>query len=264
MKYCFLIVIFALPSIVLAQNTILNTEKIIQTHFCDSTELAFVNLHDDENTSMEAGLQLFDKGKIIELRHTGKRLLSFSVQKRLYQVDPNRIFTNRGIYLSMKQHSHFDSIGFRVVVQFRDSILKQITPSFIIVALHNNKNGYSIRSYQKGGIYSKDAELVATNSNISPRNFFLVTQFSHFLILRSLKQNVVLQSKDAKDDGSLSIWAQRSKIAYINVEAADGHLKEQQMMLAVLNCHILHNRFFETMRLLDYLSKESNVIIDDI
>ncbi len=250
MKYWFLGLMLEFSSIALAQNAVLNPEKLIRTHFCDSTELVYVNLHDDENTSLKAGLQVFEKGKILELRHTGKRLLGFWAKGCYYEVDPNRIFTNQGIRLSLQQYSRFDSTGFKAIAQFRDSLLAQIKPNFMIVALHNNRKGYSIRLYQKGGIYSQDAALVSINPKLSPQNFFLVTHFQHFVLLRFLKQNVVLQSNKVRDDGSLSVWAQKNDLAYINVEAEEGQFEQQKAMLALLNRYILHDRFFETMRLL--------------
>jgi hypothetical protein len=45
---------------------------------------------------------------------------------------------------------------------------------------------------------------------------------------------VVLQHHRPQDDGSLSVYAAKKKIPYINIEALHGHLDEQIRMLETL------------------------------
>ncbi len=53
-------------------------------------------------------------------------------------------------------------------------------------------------------------------------------------LLKEQEINAVLQSKSAKDDGSLSVYADKKNIPYINVEAEHGHVEEQARMLKAL------------------------------
>ena len=47
--------------------------------------------------------------------------------------------------------------------------------------------------------------------------------------------NAVLQDNDAAtDDGSLSVWAAREGVPYVNVEAQHGHRAEQAAMIDAL------------------------------
>src|SRR5262245_64210976 len=58
----------------------------------------FCNLHDDENTSVEAGLVALRRGgRLVELRHAGKRDIAFRLDGGDFAVDPNRIFTAEGV-----------------------------------------------------------------------------------------------------------------------------------------------------------------------
>jgi len=97
-----------------------------------------------------------------------------------------------------------------------------------IVAIHNNTNNdFSILSYKN----SKDADEVYVNSSTDIDNFFIVTTQTDFDYFKANKRNVVLQSKNAIDDGSLSIYCQKNKLHYINVEVQHGQKEEQVKMI---------------------------------
>src|SRR5438105_1472115 len=53
--------------------------------------VVLVNVHDDENTSVEAALSVLEAqgGRLVELKHTGARLITFELEKKTYVVDPN-------------------------------------------------------------------------------------------------------------------------------------------------------------------------------
>jgi hypothetical protein len=69
---------------------------------------------------------------------------------------------------------------------------------------------------------------------MNPHDFILTTDRPIFHYLKRRKFNVVLQHHDPVDDGSLSVYAARKKIPYINIEALHGHLDEQIKMLEAL------------------------------
>ena len=63
-------------------------------------------------------------------------------------------------------------------------------------------------------------------------NFFLCTQRNDFNQLKVLNYNTVLLETDKHpDDGSLSWYALKNNIRYINIEAALGDKTEQEDML---------------------------------
>jgi hypothetical protein len=90
----------------------------------------------------------------------------------------------------------------------------------VIVVLHNNGPGYSIESYVPGGEFAGDAAQVSVGDNSTVRNFFLVTRLAVYEGLVALGQNVVLQSQNATDDGSLSYLAMTGNKNYVNIEGA--------------------------------------------
>jgi hypothetical protein len=201
------------------------------------SRLLYVNLHDDENTSAEAGHAVLKQsgGRLVELRHTGRRIVEFTVQGKDYRVDPNRIFTPAGLRTTLERQSHFSDDAARAVRQFVDELLNiyHIDRADAVIALHNNTPGmFSARSYAAGGIYARDAEDVFVREGNVADNFFFVTERLVFDALRGRGYNVVLQdNRRVTDDGSLSVYCGKANVRYVNVEAEQGNLKEQTRMI---------------------------------
>lgn len=199
--------------------------------------LLYVNLHDDENTSAQAGLELLGRtgGRLLELRHSGRREVVFELGARTYRFDPNRIFTRRGVEQTLAKLSQRDAEAERLVERFAADLLAlyKIDQAETVVALHNNgEKGYSALSYTAGQPLAGDAEDVFIAPDRDPDDFFFVTERSVFEALRKQGSNVVLQdNRRVTDDGSLSVYCGRAGTRYINVEAKHGHLSEQIKML---------------------------------
>ena len=207
--------------------------------------LRYVNLHEDEQTSVEAAAALLQRwpGTLIELRAGGGRLVTFRAGWRPYAFDPNRIFTDAGLRATLRQHGSDTSMARAAVQGLRDALLALLADATVarndvdapVVALHNNGAGrYSVQAYASGGAHARDAQDVAVNPSLSPQDFFLVTRRKLFDGLRARGFNVVLQSEHPADDGSLAVWFQQQGRAYVNVEALHGHAEEQQRMLAAV------------------------------
>ncbi len=199
----------------------------------------FFNMHDDENTSVEAAKEFVAKygGKIIELKHDGKRLVKFRLKNKQFTLDPNRIFTTSGIRKTLKEYGKTSPETEKVVDTFaKNMISKFLADSKIIVALHNNsEDAYSAKSYEKGGEYERDAAQVFIKPENDVDDFFFVTEQKYFDAFKAKGFNVVLQNNQTViDDGSLSVYCGREKITYINVEAQHGHQAEQLKMLEAL------------------------------
>jgi hypothetical protein len=214
--------------------------SILGTCYNDySRSISLLNVHDDENTSVEAAEQHLQQtgGMLTQLKHSGKRSVVFKLQGKGYAVDPNRIFTAIGIKNTLLKFGRYSSAAAREVKRFADTLLRNhVDDKKLVVALHNNTDeGFSILSYQPGGTEALNAEKVYNNPEMDADDFVLTTDSCVFERLQEKQINVILQdNKKVKDDGSLSVYTARKKIPYINVEAQDGHLEEQVKLLEAL------------------------------
>jgi hypothetical protein len=197
----------------------------------------FVNLHDDENTSVEAGLEALEQsgGRLVELRHGGPRNVAFKLRGEEFRVDPNRIFTPEGVRATLGRQSRYDEEAARAVGEFAEGLLAiyRLDQADAAIALHNNTEGnYSALSYAAGGDLARDAEAVFVREGSDPDDFFFVTERPIFDALKGRGDNVVLQdNRNVADDGSLAVRCGRASLRYINVEAEHGHREEQARMI---------------------------------
>lgn len=199
-----------------------------------------LNLHDDEGTSVEAALDVIRQrgGRVVELVHSGERNVTFSAGGETYQADPNRMFTPAGRARTLGAHSTADERGEAALAALADSVLAVYAaePPAVVVTLHNNTDAnYSARSYEPGAVYAADAAAVTVHTGTDPDDFFFVTDRELYGALVAEGFNAVLQDNDAAtDDGSLSVWAAREGVSYVNVEAEHGHRQSQAAMIAAL------------------------------
>ncbi len=212
---------------------------VFKTYISGTQNIIYFNLHDDENTSVEAAKHVLNKinGKLIEIQASGERLISFNIDTTVYKFDPNRIFTVLGREATLKRYSQFSQEADSIVNSFADyitdSLLKE---AIIIVTLHNNtENNYSILSYVQGGEYETDATAVYIDKNQDTDDFFYVTEEDYYNKIKQKGFNVLLQDNSkVTDDGSLSVYCGSKGVKYINIEAQKGHLKQQEKMIMAL------------------------------
>lgn len=197
----------------------------------------FINVHDDENTSVEAGKAVIDEtsGRLIELAHGGKRHLRFTVDGEDFAVDPNRIFSDAGIRAALERRGKYSSAAHWAVERFARKFLERFAlgRERVIVALHNTVDGdYSIESYRPGAEHAAAAADLHISSNRSRFDFFYVTDRRFFDYLKQRDFNMVLQDNAAvPDDGSLSVYFAKRGIPYLNIEAELGQLDRQIEMV---------------------------------
>jgi hypothetical protein len=200
-----------------------------------------VHVHEDENTAVQAATEFLDsagKGCFVTLKHGMGRNISFTINGAKYTFDPNRIYTENGRKATLARFGKYSDTAFDAVKQLSDLF----TTSFIdgnrlIVALHNNTNegGLTIKSYQKGGVFEKDASNVFVNKSEDIDDFFYTTSQQAFDFFKSLGFNVLLQNNETvTDDGSLSVYAGLKGMDYINIEAEHGKKEQQKRMLAAV------------------------------
>ncbi len=193
---------------------------------------SFIHLHQNETTALKAARAVIrtEGGSLLTLVHSGQRNIRFTLHKKQYEFDPNRIYTNAGIEQTLKAHGSYSDAAYQVVKHFAYQIKKRL-PSGKVIAVHNN-NGYSLRDYLPGHALAHDARSLTMNERHHFRNFYVVTQKKEYQRLKRLQFNSVWQSLHAKDDGSLSVFLAKRK--YVNVEAGYNQLATQISMLKQL------------------------------
>lgn len=205
---------------------------------------AFLVLHDDEDTAVDAGLTAIRErgGRLVEVKTGGDRLVGFTLHGAVWRFDPNRIFSHPGAEATLRRHNAVapPKVMAEVVAEvrrFAEEILAAHDPAPLLVTLHNNTDGdYSAASYLPGGSFAPDAAIVHLPERADPDDFFFVTDPRLYDRLAALGFAVVLQDGACvTDDGSLSVWAGRYGIPYVNVETEHGHTARQGRMLEALS-----------------------------
>lgn len=202
-------------------------------------------------------------GVFVILRQHGERHIQLNIDNKLYEVDPNRIFTDRGRQHTLSRLNPdltADSEQYHKALaraeSLADFILKTMDAEQATswIATHNNTNGYtgdgnngrgtvSIKRYQKKLDSGANYLIQVHDANIDEDDLFFVTEASDFAIMADANWNVVLQNPNVavdplEDDGSLSVLAEMRGKRYINIEAercddgfGEDHLAEQKAMV---------------------------------
>ncbi|HEX8297555.1 MAG TPA: hypothetical protein VF594_00225 [Rubricoccaceae bacterium] len=205
---------------------------------CTGACWSAVNVHDDENTAVEAAVAVIARqgGRLIELRHTGTRNLAFTVGGAAYTVDPNRIFTDAGRARTLTSLSRDTPAARAATAAFAEALLDVVGTPDVVVALHNNtEDNYSAHSYAPGGSDAGEAAAVRLAPGADPDDFVFVTTRPVFDAVAADAVTAILQNNDTPtDDGSLSVWAAQNGRPYLNIEAQHGHLDENTRLVGHL------------------------------
>ena len=194
-------------------------------------------LHDDENTASEAALLYIQEngGRLVELKHGGERNITFGLDGQQYTFDPNRMFTREGAAASLRNLGAYSESALARVRGLAGAFLHRahVDSQNVVITAHNNTNdNYSTLSYDTGGTYEQDALFMYLGMPAEPDDFYFVTDRWLYDQLRAEEVNVVLQdNSQVTDDGSLSVYAARLGVPYVNVEAQHGHFERQSLML---------------------------------
>ena len=154
-------------------------------------------------------------------------------------IDPNRIFTNDGVKQNIiKLNNNISKSELNKTIELinkdRDEFFEKISPpkGGLLIALHNNIREYSIENE----IPLSTKVSLKKNSHPDHHNFFICTNRDDYNLLKESPFNVVLQDKQIEyDDGSLSWFALRKNIRFINIETRLGYLSTQSKMLKYIN-----------------------------
>ena len=201
-------------------------------------DLNFIAIHDNEDTGVKAAFEYmkYAGGSIIDCQYNGKRNFTFNHEEEEFQIDPNGIYSANGISKGLEKYGRSVPDVLKMLKKSAKTILNLYSaekPSYIF-ALHNNANGgFGISSYLKGYELEQFADSLHINFQMDPDDLILVTDTALFNGLKKANVNVVLQSKNAPDDGSLSSYAMKHKIPYINVEVQHGHFEENLRLIKI-------------------------------
>ena len=195
-----------------------------------STRAALLHLHRDELTALAAARRVVAEtgGHGVTISGARERRVEFTLRGVRYSFDPNRAFTPRGRQATLDPNVSPNDDARAVVEAFALGFLALVGPG-PIVAVHNNSPGppLSILSFLPGASDEAVAAEVFVATDHVEDDFALVTTRRLFLGFQRAGFNVVLQSDDAPDDGSLSVYCALRRIPYVNIEALEEHLDEQ-------------------------------------
>jgi hypothetical protein len=204
------------------------------------------NMHDNENTAALAGRIVSKKygGEYFELMHEGKRMISFQYGEDSIHIDPNRIYTDLGIWTQLEKNKISDTVVFRTVQSWRNSLLTilDVDHRELVIALHNNTNqNYSFKSYMPGEEFEIEAAALHKGSLNDKDDFYFVTDPRIMDQLSQGRYNIILQANSTMtDDGSLSVYCAQHNIPYVNVEAQYKRLMRQMKMLIYVFQQLMH------------------------
>jgi hypothetical protein len=190
-------------------------------------DLVFINLHDDEFTSVNAAKLLLENegGLLIEVENELERIISFRQGGYKYSFDPNRIFSREGITKSLSEFGRNSSKAIEEVEKFGQRILQLIPEeSVCVISLHNNTPElFSALNYAPGNKRAKEAKKVYINPTHDADDFFLTTDPHVYEKLANNGFNTILQdNKNCTEDGSLSVYCGKRNIRYVNCETEHG------------------------------------------
>lgn len=216
-----------------------STYTIKVQQYGEKTGLVFVNLHDDEITSVNATKKILENegGILIEIENRKQRNLKFRLGRTYYIVDPNRIFSKEGMTKSMSEFGRNSTRAAEEIEKFADRILQLIPENAdCVIALHNNTPGlFGADSYTPGNGRAKEASKVFINPEQDDDDFYLTTDSYLYESLSNKNFNTILQdNNNCTEDGSLSVYCGKRNIRYVNLETEHGKTDQYYTMMKAL------------------------------
>ncbi|WP_165010098.1 hypothetical protein [Neisseria yangbaofengii] len=208
-------------------------DRVHITRYChpEATGVFLFHPHDNEYTAKQVALEAVRRYPVclIALEHRGTRRISFRSGESYADFDPNRIYSPQGRAATLS--GGLDEAAAHSAAAFADAVLNALKPAGFIIALHNNTDGATnIESYALEPLAGTDAPVFVQPQH-DEDDYFYVNGSRAFAFFKSRGFNVVQQTDNVADDGSLSVYAAKHGIGYINIEAEYGHEAEQRNML---------------------------------
>jgi hypothetical protein len=214
------------------------TIGIYEKKSSEADDIIFVNVHEDETTSIETLFRYseLDSLQFFYLRHLWTRRIQFKLDDVSYDFDPNRIFTKKGRKKTLKDGGNYSVKANKTVKKLAKEIISRIPEAHIVVAVHNNTDvNYSIKSYSEGGDEFANTGKLYINPEMDADDFIYTTDLAFFEAFEARGINVILQDdKTYVNDGSLSVYCGKKGIRYINIETQKGHFDGQMELMKVV------------------------------
>lgn len=216
---------------------------IKKMQYGDVKDVLYINLHDDEKSSVEAAQSLLKKegGLLVKFENNRKRNIRFRLKGKYYMFDPNRMFSREGASQSLRELGRVSNDAVNEVVKLGQRIIQFIpeNPS-CVVALHNNTEGrFGVNSYRPGSPIAGNAKMYYENPADDPDDIFFTTDSLLYHRLSSEKFNSIWQdNSNVRRDGSLSVYCGERNIRYINCETQHGKTEKYLTMLLALTPHL--------------------------
>jgi hypothetical protein len=240
------------PGISITEKTIFhklaeNVVPIKIQQYGERTDIVFINLHDDEVTSVNAAKRILEEygGMLIEIENNAERNIRFRLGRYFYKVDPNRIFSEEGIKKSLKQFGKISGKATDEVEKLGQRIIQLIPEETkCVIALHNNTpDHFSVMEYTPGNKRSVDSKKVYINAEQDADDFFLTTDHNLYEKLADKGFNTILQdNKNCTEDGSLSVYCGKKNIRYVNCETEHGKTEQYYDMMKALAAALPPNK----------------------
>lgn len=226
----------------LGENTI--PIKILQ--YGEVRDIIYINVHDNEFTSVEAAKSLLEVngGTLVKIENNQERIIRFRLRNKTYAIDPNRIFSRIGIEQTLTYFKNISEDAIIEVEKFGQRLLQLIPEkTSCIIALHNNLDGgYSVQSYLPGNDKQVDARAVYWDRHQDVDDLVFTTDSLLYQKMADQRYNTVWQNNlRATPDGSLSVYCGTRKKRYINIETEVGKLSQHREMLERLNAILQSN-----------------------
>jgi len=220
-------------------NLLLNDLPISLVKYSYSTpNINFLAIHDNEDTGVKAAFEYirYSGGSIVDCQYGSARNFRFFYDDEEFQIDPNGIYSKAGIVKGLEKYGRADRQVVKQLEQISKTILNtysETDPPYLFT-LHNNADGgFGISSYLQGYELEGYADSLHINFQMDNDDLILVTDIALFNRLKLDNVNVILQSTEAPDDGSLSVYAMKNNIPYINVEVQHGHFTENLQLIEI-------------------------------
>lgn len=241
-----ILILFCLPALLYSKNHPITQGISVRESFVkDNSRVNWCVIHDNENDAAavlhwalkEYGGYGFE---VLNSRQSNKRIHKAVYNKLEIYYDPNRIFTDEGIYKTIYQYNRKPKKVIKTAQRIlsetiRPALLKilRFESSHYLIALHNN---YKTGDVSILDFYRKKGFFIFREPGESIKNFALVTRKKDFDTLSKKGINVVWQFEINPDnnDGSLSVYSLRHNLPYVNIESVFGDIESQKKIIRVI------------------------------
>lgn len=196
-----------------------------------------VSLHSQERSVIRTASDFARTNNIYFLRLLNKdqRNVTVDLMGEEVSFDPNRIFTADGIKSILKRDGSWSKNTGLQVQKFARFLFAEMKRE-VVVSIHEKDREYTMHDYLPGGRFARQSRASYYNTAWDAADMFITTDEKYYHALKERKCNVVWQNRGwAKDDGSLTVYCDKQKKPYIQIEVRPDHREQLHEMLATID-----------------------------